>query len=146
MGRNENCLFLICVFQTYFWAVKYILTKVAAQGCKLATEKTVSKLFPVVSDVNGGGGDWTSAGTVTGFVLRRHSWFFDGGCFYIRIIIWNIFEKMRNISCVLFVSQFISIFSSLWNKINYPFPIKKCPRNKFLKYLNYLFNLDIWHH
>ena len=67
------------VFKTYFWAVKYILTKVAAQGSKLATEKTVSKLFPVVSDVNGGGGDWTSAGTVTGFVLRRHSWY--GGCF-----------------------------------------------------------------
>ena len=81
MGRNENCLFLICVFQTYFWAVKYILTKVAAQGCKLATEKTVSKLFPVVSDIDGGGGDWTSAVALTGFVLRRHSWFVDGGCF-----------------------------------------------------------------
>ena len=74
------------IIQTYFGAVKYILTKVAAQCCQLAAEKAVSKRISVVSDVDGGGGDWTSAAALTGFVLRRHFWFVAVS-HYIRIII-----------------------------------------------------------
>ena len=63
------------MFETYFGTVKYILTKVAAQGSQLAAVKTVSKQVSIVSNVDRGGRDRTSTGTLTGFILWRHSWF-----------------------------------------------------------------------